>query len=595
MKRVLSFLLAAAMTASMASVAFAAGPDVYIDNDSALYYYDSDAGRLMDATGHEFEPGEAIYIQIQGEGVDKSESYRSMHVYADWDVGSNLVESMDIVYKKVNTVTSSEYVVVGTAPAGMANSYKTEEALKTAAVAAFKEGKTAVAANAGYTKDGKYYTEAEALNGYTSNNAELYEAADGTYVTDVTDIDGVAPATGEEWAATGWVDGAEYKGALAGWNWKVVTESTTVYIKAADEEAAKTQAVACSSTQDGEYTVEKTGTGQWLHTNAEGKYDMWAPRDTAVPYAKIGAVGAYTYNGKLYHTAAAAAKAAGYDYRAAGEGYTKGNQYFTKAEAIAAGKYVANAEGYYVADKTFTAGNLETAATAYAEKVAKDNYKLTNATAGKYNYVVEIVTVESTTTRVRDLAGNVRIATTKSKDVPTYKLGVEIKNPKYDDGNPVDSVYIDKDSGEVVKFADDADVIDIEFGEDALFTVNVNGQSELNLGYSTKFNSEFASKYDDANIDFISWGATPSFNRIGDLYIYADEDSYIYEVTADGAKAVANAEYDDDYGAWHIRTRTLKSYAISDMKLKTTTTSSSSSSTSTPSGGGTILLLNPER
>ena len=571
MKRVVSFLLAAAMTVSMASVAFAAVPDVYIDNDSALYYYDSDTGRLEDATGHEFEPGEAIYIQIQGTGKDDSDSYRSMHVYADWDVGSNLVESMDIVYKKVNTVTSSQYVPKTTAPAGMADSYNDLPALENAAKELFAKNYKVVGAT-GYLLNGKYYeTAADALT------AADYKATEGGYVKDGAFTEtpaGVTLYAYPAWVVADWKTvegGATIYGATTDLGWTMVTEANPVWT------AEKTPvALVEYKNVDGQTGFTYKQTTGYVNNDTQ----RYAATKEIAGIEWVKAKTGYAYDGKLFETEAKAAKAAG--YQAVGAGYTKGDVYSTETAALTAAGCVANDKaGYVDSDKNFTAGDQ---ASFVANMV--NSYKLTQTTAGKYNYVVEIVTVDSTPTRVRDLAGDVRIATTKSKDVPTCKLGIEIKNPKYGDGKPVYSVYIDKDSGEVVKFADDADVIDIEFGEDALFTVNVNGQSELNLGYSTKFNSEFASKYDDANIDFISWGATPSFNRIGDLYIFADEDSYIYEVTADGAKAVANAEYDDDYGAWHIRTRTLKSYAISDMKLKTTSSSSSSSSSSTPSGGG---------
>ena len=48
--------------------------------------------------------------------------------------------------------------------------------------------------------------------------------------------------------------------------------------------------------------------------------------------------------------------------------------------------------------------------------------------------------------------------------------------------------------------------------------------------------------------------------------IYADEDAFVYEVTADGAKAL-DATWDEDYEAWKFRTRSLTSYVISDVEL----------------------------
>ena len=47
------------------------------------------------------------------------------------------------------------------------------------------------------------------------------------------------------------------------------------------------------------------------------------------------------------------------------------------------------------------------------------------------------------------------------------------------------------------------------------------------------------------------------------------------------------AEYDEDEGAWHIRTRKLGAYAISDMELDTSVKLDNDSSSSTSSGSNT--------
>ena len=91
-------------------------------------------------------------------------------------------------------------------------------------------------------------------------------------------------------------------------------------------------------------------------------------------------------------------------------------------------------------------------------------------------------------------------------------------------------------------------------------------------------------------MDFVTFEGTPSFNKNGTLYIYADKDTYLYEIV-DGKLVAVDAEYDEDYEAWKLTTRTLTSYAVSDTKLDTKTTtedkeegSSSTGSSSTDSG-----------
>lgn len=211
---------------------------------------------------------------------------------------------------------------------------------------------------------------------------------------------------------------------------------------------------------------------------------------------------------------------------------------------------------------------------------------------GEYFYAVKLVTPD-VTTKAYDLAGDLKIAKTASaaKDVANvYEVNFEVKFGT----TPAEDTYVSKNAP-IVTFDNVDDVVDLEDANSAifLFTVNGAGQSDVNMKYSTKFDSSFAAKYDYANIDFVKFTKSPVFNRTGDLYIYADEDTYIYEVTADGAKEIANAEYDEDYGAWHIRTRSLKAYAISDSELKATESASSTPAESTGSSTGSTGKPNP--
>ena len=211
---------------------------------------------------------------------------------------------------------------------------------------------------------------------------------------------------------------------------------------------------------------------------------------------------------------------------------------------------------------------------------------------GDYRYAVVVTMPETDGNKVLDLAGTISIGTSKSTAekysyskfdlVVSYAPnGVDKNEPinveKYDGGVLTDDIGI-------VKFDKEAGEIDIEFGDDtALFTVDVTGQGNLNLAWNVDFNKEFAGMYDYANIDFVNFEGKPSFNKTGTLYIYADEDSFIYEVTEDGAKAI-KAEWDEDYEAWTFKTRTLKSYAISDVELDEKTVTEDNTSSTTDGG-----------
>ena len=202
-----------------------------------------------------------------------------------------------------------------------------------------------------------------------------------------------------------------------------------------------------------------------------------------------------------------------------------------------------------------------------------------------YRYVVEFTVPDDySNARYEDVAATVKVGTTKNKanDAGSYALDAAVTKDYIPD---FDGDFGSYDNGAVVKFEKELGEIDIDFGEEAMFTVDVTGQGRLNLIWNTDFNKEFAADYDYANIDFLTFVGEPSFNKTGVMYIYAPEDSFIYEVTEDGAKAI-NATWDEDYEAWTFRTRTLGSYAISDVELneKTVTEDKDDSSSTTEDG-----------
>lgn len=164
-----------------------------------------------------------------------------------------------------------------------------------------------------------------------------------------------------------------------------------------------------------------------------------------------------------------------------------------------------------------------------------------------YTYWVEIKTKEDDTTKVLDLAGVLRIGSTKNKAedaTNAFQLDTSLDNRVYDSGAYVtveDEWTFAPDSRSVVKFSDDAEDVVLYFGENeaAWFEFDARGQSALNLEFTFDFNKEIADLFPEANIDFLTFTSKPATNRTGDLYIVADEDTYLYEVTDDGVKTVA--------------------------------------------------------
>ena len=211
-------------------------------------------------------------------------------------------------------------------------------------------------------------------------------------------------------------------------------------------------------------------------------------------------------------------------------------------------------------------------------------------TAEGYYYSVVITVPENNGDKLLDLVGKVSVGrTTTAARNSAYSVSIETTfGPDgtaayYPSTTNFDGGILDAGVTGIVSFDKTADEIDIEFGEQALFTVDVTGQGKLNLAWNTKFNKEFAAMYEYANLDFLTFEGEPAFNRTGDFYIYADEDAFVYEVTADGAKAL-DAEWDEDYEAWRFRTRSLTSYVISDVELDEKTVTEDKDDTTTDGG-----------
>ncbi len=104
------------------------------------------------------------------------------------------------------------------------------------------------------------------------------------------------------------------------------------------------------------------------------------------------------------------------------------------------------------------------------------------------------------------------------------------------------------------------------WGAAASFTVNTIGQGDLVLKATTTYNTEVGALYPEANLDFYN-GNGVSFNKTGEMFIPADEGSYIYELKNGVLVAIAGAEYDEYDEGFYFKTRTLGTYVVSDVAL----------------------------
>ena len=633
-KRLTALALAALMAASTTSVALAServDADLDFANDG-YYKYNSDTNRLESAKRDEFQPGDDVYLRLVEDSRDTFTNKKTYNAYADWTIGDSWVKDIDVVYRKgdITTSTSTEnyYSITGvgtllgwnvsstkTAETQdnlknqlrldshftdavskyVTDNYPTKSGYKLTTDGTFKEQLSDFAITSG-SKSGFFYKDNFYANASDAGLEAISES--NTYRTDKLYFASIKDALtyfGFSDYAESPVDTVVYVEASISGNWGKASISQGVDYT----QTAKTAGLSDFATVKlGEqlYWVKKANVVEFI--NAVGSASLQA--------VSGGEASTYYYD----KNTAANNKGVGYDLVKVADAnpsemtvYTYGGKdYKTEAEA----KTAANVEDYngpveVAKGKVIDAGAANTAATAAVnadfDKSVKYESKTVTNTQPQYEYWVKITTKDSATTKDIDVVGSIWVGTSKTsakkeKDGTEDKFRADFTLTNSDPGNDdydeaTDYVSIEPGTRAVVSFADDAsDEFEVEFGDDAYFVFNARGQGKLNLAYNTKYNKDFAYDYDDANIDFINFEGEPTTNRTGTLYIYADEDSYIYEVTSKGAKKINGAYYDDDEEAWVIRTRSLTSYAISDKKLKTVDQMNNGSSSSSGSNSG---------
>lgn len=605
-KRLTALALAALMAASTTSVALAServDADLDFVNDG-YYKYNSDTNRLESAKRDEFQPGDDVYLRLKEDPSDTFSNKKTYNAYADWTIGDSWVKDIDVVYRKgdITTSTSTTYdwtfsgtgVLAGWTASGTGLASQDNSAVKTAL-----KGKPEFSQYVDKYINDNYIKIPAADNAWTDNQGRYWlNEANAKAGNDITgDID--------TWSLQGDEDQYSSKGELiTGENLELIKNSHFVYnkqavhktledlIKSLSGQSTKSIWIQDSSTFGKDFK-ESSGVGGYSNEITAYVFEIGGQKY----FVKSDAVGSVTYDNLT------------------GLGITtieKGDKYSTDYFNNQSGVFVADATIEHtqknveaqmaekgvqqvVGDKYLNKGGKEgdTFVTADVKATAKSaidsaidsatfswkSNTVTN-TQPQYEYWVKITTKDSATTKDIDIVGSIWVGTSKSsakkeKDGSEDKFRADFTLTNSDPGNDdydeaTDYVSIEPGERAVVSFADDAsDEFEVEFGDDARFVFNARGQGKLNLAYNTKYNKDFAYDYDDANIDFINFEGEPTTNRTGTLYIYADEDSYIYEVTSKGAKKINGAYYDDDEEAWVIRTRNLTSYAISDKKLKT--------------------------
>lgn len=205
------------------------------------------------------------------------------------------------------------------------------------------------------------------------------------------------------------------------------------------------------------------------------------------------------------------------------------------------------------------------------------NIDLSNS---KYVYFLAIKTKtrSTTTTSKKDVYGTIKLRKSGDYGFDYDDMQVEVE---FEVGYtaPEDSNLIPIDPALFIPEEDfdeyDEETFDFEADSYSYFVVNTNNQKKIVLGMDTDYDDDIADRFPNANLDFFN-GNGASFNKLGYLYLYADDSNYIYEVKNDDALKKLNCSYDSYEDCFIVRTRTLGRYVISDKRLDVAETSSKS-------------------
>lgn len=194
----------------------------------------------------------------------------------------------------------------------------------------------------------------------------------------------------------------------------------------------------------------------------------------------------------------------------------------------------------------------------------------------KFIYFVAVTLKDSTSTSASDINGKIQLRKSGEFDYADMSLEVALA-VGFAEANDGVITSTPKIFSEGNGFSGDVeDELRFDVAPDSYFTVNTNGQGKLLIAMDSRFDSEIAARFPEANLDFLN-GNGATFNKTGIMSIYAPEGSYIYKVNADGSLSAIKAEYDEYEETYNFKTRTIDRYVIADAALK---------NTGAPVGGG---------
>jgi hypothetical protein len=159
---------------------------------------------------------------------------------------------------------------------------------------------------------------------------------------------------------------------------------------------------------------------------------------------------------------------------------------------------------------------------------------------------------------------NARIAVTQKRPDAKWKDFSFMVRPKHIT-SPTDSITCSKKNMPMT-FSNYTKSISITFGSCARFDVNVQSQSDVNIGFSSEPLTDIVISYPNAELQFFTWTKRPVFNRVGQLYLYAQPNSYLYSLE-NGNLRLVKTSYSNDENAFVLSTRRLGNLILSNQIL----------------------------
>ena len=206
------------------------------------------------------------------------------------------------------------------------------------------------------------------------------------------------------------------------------------------------------------------------------------------------------------------------------------------------------------------------------EKVIIKDASTNNQEKGVYLIAVKLKE-QPTSTKTKDIIGTITVKDSSSKNFDLTDSAKEIKiEVALTAKNPAaDSMDQTADKTQVFEFKEDNGTAEEEheislYADAGKFVVNTIGQGKLVIKTNVKYNAGIEGVAPDVNYTYFN-GNNATFNRLGNLYLNANEGEFLYKVNADGTLTKVDAKYDSDEEAFVVRTRVIGSYVISEKEL----------------------------